>query len=89
MVPLTCTLDPLVVSTNAVQVSSSNPDVIVRSISLYSFVDKENESVTMYHYTAWPNHGIPSSVSDLADMYHSMLTSRLEQAISSVSSLTV
>ena len=50
-----------------------------------STADRVHESVTMYHYTAWPQRTGPASVTDIADMYHNMLTSRLEQVVSSVS----
>lgn len=75
---------PLIVSTDAVQVTSSNPDVTVCTHTLFSSVDNETETVTSYHYTAWPEQSIAHSVQDVADMYSNVLQSRLGQTVSSV-----
>ena len=72
-------------TTTSEQVTMNNLDVVVRRCDLVSTVDRVSESVTMYHYTAWPQRTGPASVTDVADMYHKMLASRLEQVVSSVS----
>ncbi len=65
-------------------VSMTNPDLLVRSCDLYSSADNERDTVIIYHYTAWPHNSAPSSIDHMADMYQSMLASRLQQKVSSV-----
>ena len=49
--------DCLIVSSVGEQVNSTNPDLVVRSLTLESLTDGETDAVKMFHYTNWPQYG--------------------------------
>jgi hypothetical protein len=56
--PLTLpSVDCLIVSSVGEQVNSTNPDLVVRSITLESLTDGETDTMKIFHYTNWPQYG--------------------------------
>ena len=51
------TPDSLIVSCEGEQVNSAHPDLMVHSLTLESLADEESDSLKIFHYTNWPQHG--------------------------------